>query len=126
MIRIIEGLPDGLFGLEARGAVSADEIDDAMLAFAETVRRRYDVALLLDFGPRTSLPDSPSDQSFYNRLEFRGPVRRVALVAAPEWEFRLDELLGFIGCEGRRFPPRQRKVAIAWLLRSVTDAESTP
>ena len=126
MIRVLEGLPDGLFGLEARGAVSADEIDDAMIAFAETARNRYNLALLLDFGPRTSLPDSSSDQSFYNRLEFRGPVRRVALVAAPEWERRLDKLLEVVGCEGQRFPPGQRKAAIAWLLRAVADAESTP
>ena len=54
MIRIIEGLPDGVFGLEAAGVIGGEEFDDVMLAFTDKVRRRYDVALLLDFATDTT------------------------------------------------------------------------
>ncbi len=88
MIRVIEGLPDGVFGVEAEGLIDKEEIDDVMLAFADEVRRRYDVALLLDFSPDTARSAEMLEQKFYNRLQFRGPVQRVALVATPAWRGR--------------------------------------
>ncbi len=45
MIRIIEGLPDGVFGLEAEGVIGKEEFDDVMLAFNESWRRHPGLAV---------------------------------------------------------------------------------
>ena len=119
MIRIIEGLPDGIFGLEAEGVIGKEEFDDVMLAFTDQVRRRYDVALLFDFAPDTARSAEMLKQKFYNRLRFRGPVQRVALVATPAWRGRFADFLEFLGCEGRMFPPGAREDAVAWIMQSV-------
>lgn len=118
MIRIIEGLPDGIFGMEAEGVIGKEEFDDIMLAFTDRVRRRYDVALLFDFAANTARSGEMLKQRFYNRLCFRGPVQRVALVATPAWRDRFAGFLEFLGCEGRMFPPGAREDAIAWIMQS--------
>ncbi len=119
MIRVIEGLPGGVFGLEAEGVIGKEEFDDIMLAFDDEVRRRYDVALLLDFAPDTARSAEMLEQKFYNRLCFCGPVQRVALVATPAWRGRFAHFLEFLGCEGWMFPPGAREDAVAWIMRSV-------
>jgi hypothetical protein len=119
MIRIIEGLPDGIFGLEAEGVIGKEEFDDVMLAFTDQVRHRYDVALLFDFATNTSRSAEMLKQKFYTRLRFRGPVQRVALVATPAWRGRFADFLEFLGCEGRMFPPGAREDAVAWIMQSV-------
>lgn len=119
MIRITEGLPDGVFGVEAKGVIGKEEFDDVMLAFADEVRRRYDVALLLDFGTDAALSAGVREEQFYNRLLLRGPVQRVALIATPAWRDFFADFLEFLGCEGRRFPPGSREDALAWIMKSV-------
>ena len=119
MIRVIKELPNGVFGLEAEGLIGKEEFDDIMLAFDDEVRRRYDVALLFDFAPDTARSAEMLEQKFYNRLRFRGPVLRVALVATPAWRGRFAHFLEFLGCEGRMFPPGAREDAVAWIIQSV-------
>ena len=121
MIRIIEGLPDGVFGVEAAGVIGAEEFDDVMLAFADRVNRRYDVALLLDFGAGAALSEGALEKQFDNRLILHGPVHRVALIATPAWRDFFANFLDFLSCEGRIFPPGSREDALAWIRRSVKD-----
>ncbi len=54
MTRVIEELPGGVFGLEAERLIGTEEFGDVMPAFTDRARRRYDVALLLAFGPATA------------------------------------------------------------------------
>jgi hypothetical protein len=119
VIRIIEGLPGGIFGMEAAGVIGKEEFDDAMLAFTDRVRHRYDVALLFDFATNTARSTEMLKQKFDNRLDFRGPVQRVALVATPAWRGHFADFLEFLGCEGRMFSPGAREDAVAWIMQSV-------
>lgn len=118
MIRRIEGLPSGVFGFEAGGRVTRDEVDDIMITFDATIGEDYDVALLFDF-----LPDLESDSAFKatafdNRLAARGRTQRFAFIGHPRWRAAFEDFVTFVGGEARMFTPGQRDLAFAWLLKA--------
>ena len=80
---------------------------------------RYDVSLLFDFAADTTQSVGALEQVFESRLLFRGPVQRVALVAAPAWRHRFADFLELVGCEGRMFPLRAREDALTWIMQSI-------
>ncbi len=118
MFRQIEGLPRGVFGIEAGGRIMRDEVDDVMLAFEATDADGYDVALLIEYhvgmveGPRVD------ETRFYHHLSARGRTQRFAFVADRKWRTRFDDFVRFIDCDARMFLPGQRDTALTWLLEA--------
>ena len=115
MIRQIEGLPRQVFGYEAEGQVTYEEVDEVMGAFDATIADGYDVELLVEY--HADVVEAPRDEEtrFRNRLSARGRTRRLAFVGDDKWRTRVDDFASFVGCDVHMFPPGQRDAALAWL-----------
>lgn len=118
MIGRIEGLPRGLFGFEAGGRATRDEVDEVVNAFDATVAESYDVALLVEFLPDLESDAAFAETRFENRLSARGRTQRLVFVGQRRWRDIFDDSARFVGCEARMFATGQPDLALAWLLES--------
>ena len=116
MFRQIEGLPRGVFGIEAAGRMMRDEVDDVMLAFEATDADGYDVALLIEYHADVVKDRGVEEIRSDNRLSARGRTQRFAFVGDRKWRTAFDDFSRFIGCDARMFAPGQRDSALTWLL----------
>ena len=118
MIRQIEGLPRQVFGYEAEGQITYEEVDGVMGAFEATIADGYDTTLLIEY--HADVVEAPGNEElrFRNRLSARGRTRRFAFVGESKWRVRFDDFVEFVGCDARMFPPGQREAALAWLLKA--------
>ena len=118
MLKQIEGLPRGVFGIEAGGRIMRDEVDEVMGAFDATIADGYDVALLIEYhvgmveGPRVD------ETRFNHYVSARGRTQRIAFVADRKWRTDFDDFARFVGCDARMFAPGQRDTALTWLLEA--------
>ena len=118
MFRQIEGLPRGVFGIEAAGRIMRDEVDEVMIAFDVTGADGYDVALLIEYHADMAEDREVAETRFHNRLSARGRTQRFAFVADRKWRTTFDDFARFIGCDARMFALGQRDTALAWLLEA--------
>ena len=88
MIRQIEGLPRQVFGYEAEGQVTYEEVDGVMGAFEATITDGYDTALLVEYHADVVEVSGNEDLRFRNRLAARGRTRRLAFVGESKWRAR--------------------------------------
>jgi len=118
MFRRIEGLPRGVFGIEAGGRITRDELDETMGAFETTIADGYDVALLVEYLAELVEDPGVAETRFRNRLSLRGRTQRFAFVGDGKWCTRFDEFTRFVGCDAQMLPPGQRDAALTWLLEA--------
>jgi len=118
MFRQIEGLPRGVFGIEAAGRIMRDEVDEVMIAFDVTGTDGYDVALLIEYHADMAEDRGVDEIRFHNRLSARGRTQRFAFVGDRKWRTRFDNFARFIGCDARMFLPGQRDTVLTWLLEA--------
>jgi hypothetical protein len=118
MFRQLEGLPRGVFGIEAGGRVMRDEIDEAMIALDATIADGYDVALLIEYHADMVEDHGVEEPRFQNRLATRGRTQRFAFIGDRKWRTDFDDFARFIGCDARMFAPGLRDTALAWLLEA--------
>jgi hypothetical protein len=118
MFRQIEGLPRGVFGIEAGGRVMRDEVDETMIAFEASFADGYDVALLVEYHADMVEGRGVRKTQTDNRLAARGRTQRFAFVADRKWRTRFDKFSRFIGCDVRMFPPGHRDAALTWLMEA--------
>jgi len=118
VLKQIEGLPRCVFGFEARGRMTRDELDEMMGAFDATIADGYDVALLIEY--HVGMVEDPrvDETRFYHHLSARGRTQRFAFVGDHKWQAAFDDFVEFVGCDARMFAPGQRDTALTWLLEA--------
>jgi len=117
MIRRIEGLPRKVFGFEVTGTLTAAELDEVMNAFDATICDGYDITLLIEYHPGVNEGPKVGGSRFNYLLSVRGRAQRFAFVGDHKWQAAFDDLVEFVGCDARMFPPGNRGAAVAWLMK---------
>ena len=118
MIEVLEGLPDGVVGVEAVGEVTADNYETVLIPLFDAARAKAEhVPVLFVAGERFTgfAPGALWDDTKYGLSHVRG-WGRVALVTDIAWMQHATRAFAWLIPSGlRAFPLSQRAEAEAWV-----------
>lgn len=118
MIRLIEGLPDGVLGIEAVGRVEASDYETVLDPAVKAHLERHDTVRLLyvlgeefeGYAPGAALEDAKLGLGNWSAWE------RVAVVTDRDWLHDALRMLGWMfPGDVRAFPLSERADAVAWV-----------
>jgi hypothetical protein len=116
MLETMTGLPPGVLGFEAKGALHADDYRKVLLPAVEAaIQRGEKVRIVLVFERFDGLSGGALWQDLKVGVGHLTSWERIALVTDIDWMIRLTALFGWMTPgELKRFPLAERDAAIAW------------
>ena len=118
MLERIEGLPDNVIGIRARGELTSDDYNKVLMPAVETALARHDkIRLLYVLGPEfegltmgAMWDDTRVGFAHINRWQ------RVAVVTDKDWLRHSVDIFGYlIPGEIKSFPTTEEDAARAWV-----------
>ena len=117
MIEVLDGLPEGVVGVEAVGEVSAHDYETVLIPVFEAARAQHaQVHVVFVAGERFEgfAPGALWDDAKYGFSHFKG-WGRVALVTDRDWMRQLTHTFSWLAPNGMRaFPTSQLAEATTW------------
>ena len=117
MIEVLDGLPEGVVGVEAVGEVSAHDYETVLIPVFEAARAQHaQVHVVFVAGERFEgfAPGALWDDAKYGFSHFKG-WGRVALVTDRDWMRQLTHTFSWLAPNGMRaFPTSQLAEAMTW------------
>ena len=97
------------------GLVRASDFLEGMPIFEKLVVEIHPRGLLGDWTELKGWDEEGESIRFAARLEMRAKFERVAVLADRAWDAEVSRLQEVMNLHIRRFPPSDRKSALAWL-----------
>jgi hypothetical protein len=116
MIKMLDGMPEGVIGFEAAGKLEAEDYRDVVLPALERAAAAGDVRFLIvmrDFG---GMSGGAVWQDLKMGVEHLRKWKRIALVTDIDWVTHMTALFGWMTPgETRTFPLDQQDEAVKWV-----------
>ncbi len=117
MIEVLDGMPDGVVGVEAIGEVTADDYEQVLIPAFDAGRAAHDpVSVVFLVGDRFTGFSSGAlwDDTKYGFSHLRG-WGRIALVTDVDWMRHLTHAFAWLAPKGMKaFPTTELDAAKAW------------
>jgi hypothetical protein len=118
MIELLQGMPDGVVGVEAVGEVSADDYEHVLIPAFEAARAQHEqVRVLFLAGDRFEgfAAGALWDDTRYGFSHLKG-WGRVALVTDSDWMQKLTHAFSWLSPSGMQaFPVAEFEAAKTWV-----------
>jgi hypothetical protein len=115
MIKELDGMPAGVIGFEATGAVRAEDYRDVVLPALERAAAGGDVRFVVVIPEFHGMSGGAAWQDLKVGVEHWRAWKRIALVTDIEWMSYMTTMFGWMTPgEVRHFALAQRDEAIAW------------
>jgi hypothetical protein len=118
MIEIIEGLPDGAFGVEAKGKLSPEDYEKVLIPAIQAEFEKHDkLGLVIVIGPDFKGVEAGAlwDDAKLG-MQHLFAWRRIAIVTDHEWYTHIAGVSAFLThAEVRVFKLAERDTATAWI-----------
>jgi hypothetical protein len=115
MIKMLDGMPEGVIGFEAGGKLEAEDYRDVVLPALERAAAAGDVRFLIvmrDFG---GMSGGAVWQDLKMGVEHLRKWKRIALVTDIDWVTHMTALFGWMTPgETKTFPLDQQDEAVKW------------
>jgi hypothetical protein len=123
MIRILDGLPDGVIGFEASGKLTTEDFTQVLAPAVEGAARSGKIRILLDFGGDfDALEAGALWQDLKMGVRDWNAWERIALVTDHAWmRDGLNLFSWAVPGEAKAFPAAEREEAIRWLTGGVAN-----
>ncbi len=120
MIRVVEGLPEGVLGFEASGRLTADDYTEVLAPALEAAASSGKIRILLDFGGEFDRMEAGAVwQDLKMGIRDWNAWDRIALVTDHTWmRDGLNLFSWAVPGEAKAFRISEREAAIRWLTRA--------
>jgi hypothetical protein len=121
MIRVLDGMPEGVLGFEASGKLTAEDYTDVLAPALQAAAMGPDkIRILLDFsGEFDGLDAGAVWEDLKMGVREWSSWERIALVTDHRWmRDGLHTFAWAVPGEARAFPAAERDAALAWAVQS--------
>lgn len=120
MIRVLDGLPEGIIGFEASGRLTADDYTQVLAPALEIAAASGKIRILLDFGGEFDRLEAGAVwQDLKMGVRDWNAWERIALVTDHAWmRDGLNIFAWAVPGEAKAFPLSDRAAAIEWLTKA--------